>query len=120
VQVVVKQRAPAAAEESSSMPMACAPSGAAVKVADRRLGLSVAKAVGHAPARARLRRLLRAAFRALRSSWPAGTDVVVMVRVPWTDATLLSVIDELRAAVSAALSPAQGARRPRPSDSVAS
>ena len=60
-----------------------------------RLGLAVAKGVGHAPARARLRRLAREAFRALRPSLQRPFDVVVSSRQPWPDAQLADVLAEL-------------------------
>lgn len=61
-----------------------------------RLGLAVAKAAGHAPARARLRRLLREAFRTLRSQIHHPTDLVVHARQTWPDADLAAVVGELR------------------------
>jgi ribonuclease P protein component len=60
-----------------------------------RLGLAVAKTAGHAPARARLRRLLREAFRAVRHRWPRAADLVVLAKKPWPEATLWSVTAEL-------------------------
>ena len=60
-----------------------------------RLGLAVAKAAGHAPARARLRRLTRDAFRALRPLWSRPFDLVVSIRQPWPDAALDQVLEEL-------------------------
>lgn len=66
--------------------------GAQVRI---RLGLAVAREVGHAPARARLRRLLREAFRALRAGWHAPGDVVVLARRPWPEANLACVMAEL-------------------------
>ena len=61
-----------------------------------RLGLAVAKAAGHAPARARLRRLTREAFRALRPELQRSVDLVVSVRHPWPDAQLADVLQELQ------------------------
>jgi ribonuclease P protein component len=61
-----------------------------------RLGLAVSKGVGHAPARARMRRLLRESFRALRSKWPRAHDIVIVARVPWPEADLTQVVAELR------------------------
>ena len=60
-----------------------------------RLGLAVAKGVGHAPARARLRRLAREAFRALRPQLQRSVDLVVSARQPWPDARLADVVEEL-------------------------
>ena len=60
-----------------------------------RLGLAVAKGAGHSPARARLRRLAREAFRAVRPRLQRPVDLVVSARHPWPDAQLADVIDEL-------------------------
>jgi ribonuclease P protein component len=60
-----------------------------------RLGLAIAKTVGHSPARARLRRLLREAFRGLRSQLKTPTDLVVLARVAWPGANLAVVSEEL-------------------------
>jgi len=70
--------------------------GAAV---EPRLALSVARSAGHAPARARLRRLVRAAFRALRSRWRPGLDLMVVARTPWPGAGLADVAAELEALI---------------------
>jgi ribonuclease P protein component len=45
-----------------------------------RLGLSIGRTVGDAPARNRLKRLLREAFRLEQRSLPAGWDLVVVAR----------------------------------------
>ena len=76
--------------------------------AHSRLGLAVARGAGSAPQRARLRRLLREAFRALRRRWPA-LDLVVQARVPSPDASLAAVTTELDGLVTGAL--AQALRR---------
>lgn len=60
-----------------------------------RIGLAVAKAAGHAPQRARLRRLLRESFRALRGLCTFPSDVVVMAQIPWPGAGLAAVQAEL-------------------------
>lgn len=60
-----------------------------------RLGLAVAKGVGHSPARARLRRLAREAFRVLRPALQHPVDLVVSARHPWPDANLLDVVEEM-------------------------
>lgn len=52
-----------------------------------RLGLSVPRRVGGAPARNRVKRLLRESFRLCRNDWPTGYDIVVVVR-PHDPATL--------------------------------
>ncbi len=60
-----------------------------------RLGLAVAKGVGHAPARARLRRLTREAFRVLRPALRRPVDLVVSARLPWPNAQLVDVLEEM-------------------------
>lgn len=45
-----------------------------------RLGLSVARAVGTAARRARIKRLIRESFRLLQRELPAGYDLLVSVR----------------------------------------
>ncbi len=45
-----------------------------------RLGLSVSRRVGNAVKRNRIKRLLREAFRLHRSDWPAGYDLVIVVK----------------------------------------
>lgn len=65
-----------------------------------RLGLSVSKGVGNSPQRARLRRLLREAFRGLRSRLKGSCDVVVIAKAPWPDAALADVSAEMAALLS--------------------
>lgn len=60
-----------------------------------RLGLAISRGAGNSPCRARLRRLCREAFRALRSGWPKPVDVVVMIRTPWPNAAMQDVRGEL-------------------------
>ena len=50
------------------------------KLGHPRLGLSTSRKVGTAPRRNRIRRLLREAFRLMRHDFPAGYDLVVVVR----------------------------------------
>jgi ribonuclease P protein component len=45
-----------------------------------RLGITASRRVGNAPERNRAKRLVREAFRAVRSSWPQELDLVVIVR----------------------------------------
>lgn len=47
---------------------------------ESRLGLSVGKRVGNAVRRSRVKRVLREAFRLMRTEMPAGYDLVVSVR----------------------------------------
>lgn len=71
-------------------------------VTGSRLGLAVPRGAGNAPARARLRRLLREAFRSCRQGWPA-LDLVVQVHHGWPGAGLAEVATELEALVRQAL-----------------
>ncbi len=52
-----------------------------------RIGLTVSSKVGNAVVRARLRRVLRELFRKRRTQWPAGLDVVLVVRSSAKDAS---------------------------------
>lgn len=45
-----------------------------------RLGISISRAVGTAPRRNRIKRLLREAFRLHQHDWPKGYDMVIVVR----------------------------------------
>ena len=45
-----------------------------------RLGISISRAVGVAPRRNRIKRLLREAFRLHQHDWPKGYDIVLVVR----------------------------------------
>ncbi|MCO4760935.1 MAG: ribonuclease P protein component [Myxococcales bacterium] len=64
-----------------------------------RLGLAVGKKSGNAPARARLRRLLREAFRSVRHEFPQPMELVVRTLKPWPEADLALVHAELAALV---------------------
>lgn len=50
-----------------------------------RIGLSVSRKVGGAVVRNRCRRLLREAFRTVRTRLPQNVDLVVIPRFGWTD-----------------------------------
>lgn len=54
--------------------------GRANGLAHPRLGLSVGRRVGPATLRARIKRLLREAFRLLQHDFPVGYDLVIVVR----------------------------------------
>lgn len=45
-----------------------------------RLGIRIGRRVGSAPARNRIKRLLREAYRAMQYEWPSPFDLVVTVR----------------------------------------
>jgi ribonuclease P protein component len=45
-----------------------------------RLGISIGRRVGTAPRRNRIKRMLREAFRLMQHDWPAGYDLVIVVR----------------------------------------
>ena len=56
-----------------------------------RLGLTVSSKVGNAVVRVRLRRLLRELFRKRRGQWPAGLDVVLVVRSSAREVTFVEM-----------------------------
>ncbi len=45
-----------------------------------RLGLSVSRKVGTAVKRGKIKRMLREAFRLTQHEWPAGYDIIIVVR----------------------------------------
>ncbi len=59
-----------------------------------RLGIVVSKRVGNAVVRNRAKRLTREAFRTLRSVWPRGIEIVVIVRAPLGRLKLGEVVAE--------------------------
>jgi ribonuclease P protein component len=66
--------------------------------APSRLGITASRRIGNAVARNRAKRLVREAYRSTRELWPAGIDVVVIVRKPLGDLRLPSVVAEWRGA----------------------
>ena len=63
-----------------------------------RLGITASRRVGNAVVRSRAKRLIREAFRATRALWPAGIDLVVIVKRATAESKLDSVIAEFVAA----------------------
>ncbi|HWZ87635.1 MAG TPA: ribonuclease P protein component [Polyangiaceae bacterium] len=63
-----------------------------------RLGVTASRKVGNAVVRARAKRLIREAFRATRGLWPAGIDLVVIVKRSPGESKLASVVSEWEAA----------------------
>ena len=71
---------------------------AAAYASEPRLGITASRRVGNAVVRSRAKRLIREAFRATRELWPAGVDLVVIVKRATGDSKLDSVIAEFVAA----------------------
>jgi ribonuclease P protein component len=63
-----------------------------------RLGITASRKVGNAVVRARAKRLIREAFRATRALWPAGIDLVVIVKRSPGESKLESVVADWLAA----------------------
>lgn len=71
---------------------------AAPHASQPRLGITASRRVGNAVVRSRAKRLIREAFRATRELWPAGIDLVVIVKRATGESKLESVIAEWLAA----------------------
>jgi ribonuclease P protein component len=71
---------------------------AASPTSEPRLGITASRRVGNAVVRSRAKRLIREAFRATRELWPAGIDLVVIVKRATGESKLDSVIAEFFAA----------------------
>ena len=76
-----------------------------------RIGVTASRKVGEAVLRNRAKRLVREAFRATRDQWPAGIDVVVVVRNFDLHATLGDVVQEWRSVAVKITRQAQFLRR---------
>ncbi|MGE0434932.1 MAG: ribonuclease P protein component [Planctomycetota bacterium] len=77
-----------------------------------RIGLVVGKRIGNSPQRNRVKRLLREAFRQVRTQLPAGLDVVVL---PRPDATAGYTVQALQdSLVKLVRLPVPESRPPRP------
>jgi ribonuclease P protein component len=63
-----------------------------------RLGITASRRVGNSVFRNRAKRLVREAFRHLRSTWPQDVDVVVIVRRSLADSSLAAVVAEWQSA----------------------
>lgn len=59
-----------------------------------RLGITASRRIGGAVVRNRAKRLVRAAFGATQALFPAGIDLVVIVRKPLGDRRLAAVVGE--------------------------
>jgi ribonuclease P protein component len=68
--------------------------GTASVVSRQRLGITASRRVGNAAQRNRAKRLLREAFRCVRSELPGGLDLVVIVRHGLGARTLADVVAE--------------------------
>jgi len=90
---------------------------AAPHASEPRLGITASRRVGNAVVRSRAKRLIREAFRATRELWPAGIDLVVIVKRATGESKLDSVVAELwgaRSQIEKRLRTLLGAAAPRP------
>ena len=69
-----------------------------VPTGSARLGITASRRIGGAVVRNRAKRLVRAAFRATLALFPAGIDLVVIVRRPLGDRKLAAVVAEWQGA----------------------
>ena len=90
---------------------------AAPHASEPRLGITASRRVGNAVVRSRAKRLIREAFRATRELWPAGIDLVVIVKRATGESKLDSVVAEFlgaRPQIEKRLRTLLGAAAPRP------
>ncbi len=78
-----------------------------------RVGFVVARSVGGAVVRNKVRRRLRGVVVELSDALPAGADVVVRALPPSAGATYRELTDDYRSALSTATRRSVGARRPQ-------
>ncbi len=78
-----------------------------------RVGLSVGRKVGDAPARNRVKRCLRAAWREVRHDLPAPMEVVLIARPRSAPRTTAEALDSLRRVVARAGEDPGGSRDTR-------
>ena len=64
-----------------------------------RLGITASRKIGGAVQRARARRLIREAFRAVFAELPGALDIVVIVRRPLGDRKMQAILDEWQRAL---------------------
>lgn len=64
-----------------------------------RLGITASRKIGGAVQRARARRLIREAFRAVFTELPSALDIVVIVRRPLGDRKMQAILDEWQRAL---------------------
>ena len=77
---------------------------------ERRIGITVTKKIGNAPARNRVKRLVREAFRRSRTIFPPGLDIVFIAKRGAPTLTFEQVVGELQQAKKSIVRAAKRAR----------